>query len=84
MSADVGSIFEKMSRLLETENDAQERERLMIGMTGVADKDILNRFVRPRFIPELIANKRAPSTLSQLSVIFSRVAVQFVEVTSDL
>ncbi|XP_043581550.1 glutamyl aminopeptidase-like [Bombus pyrosoma] len=45
MSADVGSIFEKMSRLLETENDAQERERLMIGMTGVADKDILNRYL---------------------------------------
>lgn len=86
MSDDVGSMFEKMSRLLETVNDAQEKERLMIGMTGVPDKDILNRFVRTRFIPRANCQQtRAPSTRSrQLSVIFSRVAVQFVEVASDL
>lgn len=59
MSDDVGSMFEKMSRLLETVNDAQEKERLMIGMTGVPNKDILNRFVRTRFIPKLIASERA-------------------------
>ncbi|KAF3424357.1 hypothetical protein E2986_07861 [Frieseomelitta varia] len=45
MSDDVGSMFEKMSRLLETVNDAQEKERLMIGMTGVPDKDILHRMI---------------------------------------
>ncbi|XP_043517874.1 glutamyl aminopeptidase-like [Frieseomelitta varia] len=45
MSDDVGSMFEKMSRLLETVNDAQEKERLMIGMTGVPDKDILHRYL---------------------------------------
>ncbi|KAK1126499.1 hypothetical protein K0M31_005134 [Melipona bicolor] len=44
-SDDVGSMFERMSRLLETVNDAQEKERLMIGMTGVPDKDILNRYL---------------------------------------
>ena len=60
MSDDVGSMFEKMSRLIETVNDAQEKERLMIGMTGVPDRDILHRFVRTRFIPlKLIASKRA-------------------------
>ncbi|OAD61534.1 Glutamyl aminopeptidase [Eufriesea mexicana] len=45
LSDDVGSMFEKMSRLLEMQDDAEERERLMLGMTGVPDKDILNRYL---------------------------------------
>ncbi|XP_053979682.1 glutamyl aminopeptidase-like [Hylaeus volcanicus] len=44
-SDDVGSIFENMSRLLAMENDAQERERLIIGLTAIRDKDTLNRYL---------------------------------------
>lgn len=64
------------------EQDVQEKERMMIGLTGVLDKDILKRFVR-RLIHELISNN-FPSTIEGLSVILSRVVVQFVEVASDL
>ncbi|XP_076239351.1 glutamyl aminopeptidase [Calliopsis andreniformis] len=42
---DVGSIFENMSRLLARESDAQERERLIIGLTSIQDKDTLNRYL---------------------------------------
>ncbi|CAK9820849.1 Glutamyl aminopeptidase [Anthophora plagiata] len=45
VSNDAGSIFEDVSRLMVKQNDAQERERLMIGLTGIQDKDTLNRFV---------------------------------------
>ncbi|CAL7934472.1 unnamed protein product [Xylocopa violacea] len=45
LSTDAGSIFERMSRLLARQTDAQERERLMIGMTAVQDKDTLNRYL---------------------------------------
>lgn len=38
------------------EQDVQEKERMMIGLTGCLDKDILKRFVRQRFI--LIANRQ--------------------------
>lgn len=65
------------------EQDVQEKERMMIGLTGVLDKDILKRFVRQRFIRKLIANNSS-STIRDFSVILSRVAVQFVEAASDL
>lgn len=55
------------------EQDVQEKERMMIGLTGVLDKDILKRFVR-RLIHELISNN-SPSTIEGLSVILSRVVV---------
>lgn len=64
------------------EQDVQEKERMMIGLTGVLDKDILKRFVR-RLIHELISNNSS-STIEGLSVILSRVVVQFVEAASDL
>lgn len=64
------------------EQDVQEKERMMIGLTGVLDKDILKRFVR-RLIHELISNN-SPLTIEGLSVILSRVVVQFVEAASDL
>ncbi|XP_076628458.1 glutamyl aminopeptidase [Colletes latitarsis] len=44
-SDDIGSIFENMSRLLATETDAQERERLTKGLTNVRDKGALNRYL---------------------------------------
>lgn len=71
-----------MSQRLKMEQDVQEKERMMIGLTGVLDKDILKRFVR-RLIHELISNN-FPSTIEGLSVILSRVVVQFVEAASDL
>lgn len=71
-----------MSQRLKMEQDVQEKERMMIGLTGVLDKDILKRFVR-RLIHELISNN-SPSTIEGLSVILSRVVVQFVEAASDL
>ncbi|KZC03967.1 Glutamyl aminopeptidase [Dufourea novaeangliae] len=45
-TSDVGSIFESMSRLLARETNVQERDRLMIGLAGVQDKGILNRYLR--------------------------------------
>lgn len=80
---DVGSIYKNMSQRLKMEQDVQEKERMMIGLTGVLDKDILKRFVRQRFIRKLIANNSS-STIRGFSVILSRVAVQFVEAASDL
>ena len=71
-----------MSQRLKMEQDVQEKERMMIGLTGVLDKDILKRFVR-RLIHELISNN-FPSTIEGLSVILSRIVVQFVEAASDL
>lgn len=71
-----------MSQRLKMEQDVQEKERMMIGLTGVLDKDILKRLVR-RLIHELISNN-FPSTIEGLSVILSRVVVQFVEAASDL
>lgn len=53
---DVGSIYKNMSQRLKMEQDVQEKERMMIGLTGCLDKDILKRFVRQRFI--LIANRQ--------------------------
>ncbi|KOC70006.1 Glutamyl aminopeptidase [Habropoda laboriosa] len=43
---EAGSILEQVSLLLAKQNDAQERERLMIGLTGVQDKDTLNRYLQ--------------------------------------
>lgn len=54
---DVGSIYTNMSQLLKMEQDVQEKERMMIGLTGVLDKDILKRFVRQRFIRKLISKR---------------------------
>lgn len=54
---DVGSIYTNMSQLLKMEQDVQEKERMMIGLTGVLDKDILKRFVKQRFIRKLISKR---------------------------
>ncbi|XP_078036701.1 aminopeptidase A [Augochlora pura] len=42
-SADAESIFEKMSGLLATESDPQEKERLIVGLAGVQQKTLLAR-----------------------------------------
>ncbi|XP_031845026.2 glutamyl aminopeptidase [Nomia melanderi] len=43
--ADAGSIFENMSRLLAGETDAQERDRLIIGLAAAQDKRLLSRYL---------------------------------------
>lgn len=70
-------MFEKMSRRLEMQDDAEERERLMVGMTGVPDKDILNRFVSQRFIRQLIASN-ARSFATRSSLLSSRVSLSYL------
>ncbi|XP_026670128.1 glutamyl aminopeptidase-like isoform X2 [Ceratina calcarata] len=45
LSNDTDSVYEHMSRLYKEQTDAQEKERLLTGMTGLQDKDALNRYL---------------------------------------
>lgn len=42
---DTRDVFERITKMLKEQRDAEEKERLMIGLAGVQDKDILHRFV---------------------------------------
>nr|XP_034173930.1 glutamyl aminopeptidase-like [Osmia lignaria] len=68
LSDEVGSIFENMSRLLGKETDAQERERLMFGLTGFQDKNILNRYLQKAMDEGFIRKQDFPEVLIKIAL----------------
>ncbi|XP_016915887.1 glutamyl aminopeptidase-like [Apis cerana] len=65
---DVASIYKNMSQRLKMEQDVQEKERMMIGLTGVLDKDILKRYLTQALDEKFIRKQDFATLLMKIAL----------------